>query len=129
MCASKKKKGNAGFLLIELLAAAVILSTALVVISRTFSNSALLLRRTSSQLRAAMLLEEKMAEFEQTAVLTTGSHEGTFSHSAPFRWSAEVEKRTEPLLVQVALTDSWQEGARPQSLTVTTLLEKLPQTP
>ena len=126
----KKRRAKVrGFLLIELLAATIILSTALVVISRTFSNSAALLNHAASLLRAEMLLEEKMADFEQEQTLSAGSQEGTFSLPDSFHWSSQIEKRTEPSLYQVALTVSWKEGLRPQSLMVTTLLEKPPETP
>lgn len=125
----KKRASAKGFLLIELLAATVILSTALVVLSRAFSSSSGLLQHASSLLRAGMLLEEKMGEFEQTETLPLGSQEGDFPEAGIFQWSAEIEKRAEPLLYQVALTVSWKEGLRPHSLTVTTLLEKPAETP
>ena len=125
----RRKASSRGFLLIELLAATIILSTALVVISRIFSSSAALLNHASSLLRAEMLLEEKMSELEWEKTLSVGSQEGTFSLPGSFHWSAQFEKRTEPSLYQVALTVFWKEGLRPQSLTVTTLLEKPPETP
>ena len=125
----RRKADSGGFLLIELLAATVILSTALVVISRTFSSSAGLLNHASSLLRAGMLLEGKMLEFEQEEKLSVGSQEGTFSLPGSFHWSAQIEKKTEPFLYQLALTISWKEGLRPQSLTVMTLLEKPSETP
>ena len=116
-------------MLIELLAATIILSTALVVISRILSSSAALLNHASSLLRAEMLLEEKMVEFEQEEKLSAGSEEGTFSFPGSFRWSAQIEKMPDSFLYQLALTVSWKEGLRPRSLTVTTLLEKSSETP
>ena len=125
----KKRRANVrGFLLIELLAATIILSTALVAISRAFSNNARLLRHASALLNAEMLLEEKMAEFEQEKGLPIGKQEGTFPASGSFRWSADIQKRAELLLYDVAVTVSWREGLRPQSLMVTTLLEKQTET-
>ena len=130
MFGSRKREGRRrGFLLIELLAATVILSTALLVLSRAFSNSARLLQRASSQLRAATLLEEKLSEYEMKQTLSAGSEEGTFPLSGSYRWSAEIRKRPEPSLYQVAVTVSWQEVRRPQSVTVTALLEKSSETP
>ena len=130
MSGSRKRKGNPrGFLLIELLAAALILSTALVILSRSFSSSAGLLQHASSLLRAEMLLEERLLELEEADTLAVGSEEGTSSGSGTFHWLAEIEKKSEPSLYQIALTVSWREGRRPESLTVTTLVEKKPPTP
>ena len=75
-----------------------------------------------------MLLEEKMAELEQGGELSVGTQQGSASPPAPFQWSTLIEKRPEPYLYEVALTVSWKEGLRPQSLTVTTLLEKQTET-
>ena len=128
MSAFVKRKADAGFLLIELLAASLILSIALVVLSRSFSSSASLLQHTSFLLRAETLLEEKMMEFEQAKTLSAGSREGTFPIPGSFHWSTEIEKETESFLYEVAVTISWKEGWRPQSLTVTTLLAKPSET-
>ena len=130
MSGSKKRRDNrTGFLLIELLAAALILSTALIVLSRSFSNSAGLLRHASFLLRAESLLEQELLEFEEAPSLEEGPHEGTLPGPEPFHWTAEIQKKSEPSLYQIALTVSWKEGRRSDSLTVTTLLEKQPQTP
>jgi len=119
-----------GFLLIEVVFAVAIVSVCVVMVLSTFFNVRRAITSTEDYLRAGMLLEEKMSEFDEQAFnggIETAGEQGDFPQAGGFRWEKTAVERISPTsdLGKFKLIVSWgQDDSELSSIEVTTYLKK-----
>jgi len=134
-----RASGEKGFTLIEILVAVTILAIAVSSIFRVFGGSLRTVVDAENYAHASVLAESKMNELlGLDTELKTGRDRGNFPENRGYNWEWEIEKylaesddrRDEELSVnelgrivtyKIAVSVTWNEGARERSVDLTTL--------
>ena len=119
---------NKGFLLFEVMVSIVILTSGILFIARSYSSSKDAIQRSADVLKASLLLESKMWEYEEKGEIGIGAWEGDFTGDESYAWSVTaipeetIEDNNEVLLVMSAVYQK--EKGESSGYSVSTYLKK-----
>jgi Tfp pilus assembly protein PilV len=119
-----RKRG--GFSLVEVLIAGMILSGAVLTLGAISTNALTDVRLNRHYETAAMLADRQLTLIDYLGIdqfVQTGQAQGVFEEYEPgYQWQVATEYRGTDDLYLVSITMRWNEGKRPYSITVQTML-------
>tara|TARA_B100000315_G_C14405030_1_gene508279 strand:- start:343 stop:723 length:381 start_codon:yes stop_codon:yes gene_type:complete len=89
------KKGQRGFLLFEVMLSIVIVTVSALFIMRSYSSSKMSIQRSTEILRTALLLENKMFDYEIEGAIRDEEQDGDFEENDNYSWEMEAESLDE----------------------------------
>ncbi len=115
-----------GFNLVEILAASMILSAAVLALSTISTNALTSTRLNRHYERAASILDQQLTLIDQIGIdqfIEAGQMEGVDERFEPgYHWAVSAQYAGTDNVYAVKIAVTWQEGKRPYSVVVQTML-------
>lgn len=89
------KRSRKGFLLFEVMLSIVIVTISALYIMRSYSSSKMSIQRSTEILRTALLLENKMFDYEIEEAIRDEKQDGDFEENDNYSWEMEAKPESE----------------------------------